>query len=137
VVDWMDDYERPNAEHPLKLVTPPARHFLNTSFTETETSVAKEGGNGPVVRIHPGTAAAHGVAEGALVRLGNRRGKTVLRATLDAGQRPGTLVVEGLWPESSFVGGAGINVLTPEAPVPPNGGVGFHDIAVWLEPVTA
>ena len=134
VVDWMDDYERPDSEHPLKLVTPPARHFLNSTFTETPTSLSKEGGSGPVVRIHPGTAKACGVSSGMRVRLGNRRGSVVVRAALDHGQQPGTLVVEGIWPSETFADGRGINTLTGEDPVPPNGGVAFHDTAVWLRP---
>lgn len=134
IVDWMDDYERADAEHPLKLVTPPARHFLNSTFTETPTSVAKEGGAGPVARLHPETAGAYGVAAGDRMRLGNRRGSVVVRAALDDGQRPGTIVVEGIWLAETFEEGRGINTLTGEDPVPPNGGVAFHDIAVWLRP---
>ncbi len=134
IADWMDDYERPDDAHPLKLVTPPARHFLNSTFTETETSRTKEGGNGPRVRVHSETAARYSVSDGAAVRIGNRRGCVELHALIDDGALPGTLVVEGIWPSASFIGGKGINVLVNEAPVPPNGGVGFHDTAVWLEP---
>jgi anaerobic selenocysteine-containing dehydrogenase len=88
------------------------------------------------VRIHPETARACGVVDGGLVRVGNRRGSVLVHATLEGGLQPGTLVVEGIWPSASFIGGNGINTLTNEARVPPNGGVGFHDIAVWLEPVS-
>lgn len=136
IVDWMDDYERPDTAHPLKLVTPPARHFLNSTFTETPTSRAKEGGAGPRVRVHPETAERFGVTEDCVVRIGNARGAVMLHAVLDDGLLPGTLVVEGIWPAASFIGGHGINTLVTETPVPPNGGVGFHDTAVWLEPVS-
>ena len=131
VADWMDDYERTDDSHPLKLVTPPARHFLNSTFTETPTSREKEGGAGPSVRIHLLTAGAYGVSEGTRGRIGNKRGSVVVCATLDDGQLP-KLVVEGVWPASSFEEERGINTLVGEDPVPPNGGVAFHDIAVWL-----
>ena len=134
VVDWMSDYERAGGEHPLKLVTPPARHFLNSSFTETPTSTAKEGGDGPRVLIHPETARAKAIADGATVRIGNTRGEVVLKARIADGQRPDTLVVEGIWPCDAFANGCGVNTLVGEDPVPPNGGVAFHDIAVWIEP---
>ena len=134
VVDWMQDYERATDEHPFKLVTPPARNFLNSSFTETPTSRAKEQGHGPRVRIHPAAAAAYGIGEGQGVRIGNRRGVVTLTATIDGGQQADTLVVEGLWPAETFPGGKGINTLVGEDPVPPNGGVAFHDTAVWLQP---
>ena len=132
VVDWVANFERTTAEHPLKLVTPPARHFLNSTFTETPTSTAKEGGAGPVLRIHPDTAAAYGVTTGTRVRIGNGRGSVVLPAALEPSQQRDTLVVEGIWPSASFTEGRGINTLVGEDPVPPNGGVAFHDIAVWL-----
>lgn len=132
IADWMDDYERPDDTYPLKLVTPPARHFLNSTFTETETSRVKEGGEGPQVRLHPDTAGQNGIADGDIVQVGSRRGKVVLRAKIEDGLLPGTVVIEGLWPSGSFGGREGVNALVSERPVPPNGGVGFHDTAVWL-----
>jgi hypothetical protein len=53
---------------------------------------------------------------------------------LGDGQQPGVLIAEGVWPDRDFEGGRGINHLTGADPVPPNGGVGFHDTAVWLRP---
>lgn len=135
IADWMDEYERPDDKYPLKLVTPPARHFLNSTFTETETSTAKEGGEGPQVIIHPATAAQHGISEGAEVQVGSRRGAIIVRARISGGQLPGTLVIEGLWPSTTFGGREGVNALVSEDPVPPNGGVGFHDTAVWIRPL--
>jgi hypothetical protein len=46
---WVADYERPCEEHPLKLMTPPARHFLNSTFALTPTSRLKERGSSPSV----------------------------------------------------------------------------------------
>lgn len=132
IADWMDDYERPDHAYPLKLVTPPARHFLNSTFTETETSAAKEGSAGPHLLLHSETAERYGIADAGLVRVGSRRGEVVLRARITDGLRPGTVVIEGLWPSATFAGSQGVNVLVSEQPVPPNGGVGFHDTAVWI-----
>ncbi|MBS0241766.1 MAG: molybdopterin-dependent oxidoreductase [Proteobacteria bacterium] len=132
VADWMTDYERPDTEHPFKLVTPPARNFLNSTFTETQTSKEKERGGAPCVRMHPKAAETQGVEDGSLVRIGNRRGSVVLQATLDERQQRQTLVVEGVWPAGAFIEGRGINTLIGDDPVPPNGGVAFHDTAVWL-----
>ena len=128
--DWSPDYEQATTEHPLKLVCPPARHFLNSTFSETPTSRAKEGG--PQVRIHPQTAASYSVTTGQRVRIGNKRGSVVLVAALDDGQQPGTLIVEGIWPAEAFEGKQAINTLIGGDPVPPNGGAAFHDTAVWL-----
>ena len=127
--DHMDTAEWASPEHPFRLVTSPARSFLNSTFAETPTSRKREGK--PKVRIHPEDAARLGLREGDRVRLGNRRGEVVSVATLGGGQQPGVLVAEGLWRDEDFEDGRGINHLTGGDPVPPNGGVGFHDTAVW------
>jgi anaerobic selenocysteine-containing dehydrogenase len=64
----------------VPLATSPARHFLNSTFTETSSS-EREGR--PSVMIHPEDAAALGVADGAPVQLGNaaRRGVQVALRT--------------------------------------------------------
>jgi len=132
IADWSPRYEQADEQHPYKLVCPPARHFLNSTFSETLTSLAKE--RAPSVRIHPDAAARAGVSEGARVRIGNRRGSVVLTATLDEGQQAATLIVEGIWPAEAFEEKRAINTLIGDDPVPPNGGAGFHDTAVWLQP---
>ena len=45
-----------DAEHPFRLATSPARNFLNSTFNETPTSLARE--KRPTVMIHPDDAAA-------------------------------------------------------------------------------
>ena len=50
------------AEHPLRLVTAPARQFLNSSFTMTPSSRQREGR--PTLLIHPADAAQYGVSDG-------------------------------------------------------------------------
>jgi anaerobic selenocysteine-containing dehydrogenase len=132
IADWSPHYEQADEQHPYKLVCPPARHFLNSTFSETPTSLAKE--RAPSVRIHPDAAARARVSEGVRVRIGNRRGSVVLTATLDEGQQAATLIVEGIWPAEAFEEKRAINTLIGDDPVPPNGGAGFHDTAVWLQP---
>jgi anaerobic selenocysteine-containing dehydrogenase len=130
IADWSADYEKSDAEHPYKLVCPPARNFLNSTFSETPTSIAREGG--PIVRMHPDAASRLGLAAGERVRIGNRRGSVVLKAALDPGQQAATLIVEGIWPANAFEEKHAINTLIGDDPVPPNGGAGFHDTAVWM-----
>ena len=114
------------------MVTAPSRDYLNTSFTETPTSVARE--KRPSVLVHPEAAAPLGLADGDRVRLGNRRGSVVLHAELFSGLQPGVLVVESVWPNRAFEEGVGINLLTGADPAAPIGGAVFHDTAVWLRP---
>ena len=130
IADWSSRYEGVDACRPYKLVCPPARNFLNSTFSQTPTSIAKEGG--PSVRIHPNAAAREGVRAGARVRIGNDRGSVLLPAKLAAGQQETTLIVEGIWPAEAFAEKRAINTLIGDDPVPPNGGAAFHDTAVWL-----
>jgi len=122
--------EEADTEHPFRLATSPARGFLNSSFTETRTSLATEGR--PEVMIHPQDAAACGVAHGDEVVLGNKRGEVRLHARLFEGVRRGVLIAESLWPNSAFADGRGINTLTGADSIAPFGGAAFHDNKVWL-----
>ncbi|MDQ2803620.1 MAG: molybdopterin oxidoreductase family protein [Pseudomonadota bacterium] len=117
-------------ERPFRLVAAPARSFLNTTFTEMASSRRREGR--PTALVHPADAAALGLVEGGMVRLGNAQGEVVVHVRLFDGLRPGVVVVESIWPSETFVGGVGINVLTSDDPAPPLGGAVFHDTAVWM-----
>ena len=131
--DHHEAIEEPTDEMPFQLATSPARNFLNSSFTETRSSVKREGR--PTVLLHPSDASRAGVTEGARVRLGNTRGTVVVHARLFDGVREGVLVVEGIWPNASFEEGIGINALTGADPIGPVGGAAFHDNRVWLRAV--
>ena len=114
------------------LVTAPARHFLNSSFTETRTSRRLEGR--PCVLIHSLDAAKLNIEDGSVCEIGNNRGQVIIHAKLFDGLKRGVLVVESLWPNKSYIGGVGVNSLTGSDPVAPVGGVAFHDNAVWIKP---
>jgi anaerobic selenocysteine-containing dehydrogenase len=128
--DYWDVNEPVDATHPFRLATSPARSFLNSSFSETPGSQKRVGG--PSLLIHPDDAAQLGVAEGDTLRVGNRRGEVVLKASLFSGIRRGVVIAEGIHPNSAHPGGRGINTLIGSDPVKPFGGVGFHDCAVWV-----
>jgi anaerobic selenocysteine-containing dehydrogenase len=128
---WAGAIEVADAEHPFRLATSPARSFLNSSFNETSSSRSKEGGR-PEVMIHPEDAAALGIADGGRVRMGNRRGAVFLHARHFDGLRRGVLISEGIWPNSAFPDGNGINSLTGADPIAPFGGAAVHDNRVWI-----
>ncbi len=128
--DHWEVIEEADAAHPFRLATSPARGFLNSTFTETATSLAREGR--PEVMIHPEDAAALGIADGEEVTLGNARGAVRLHARLFDGVRRGVLIAESIWPNKAYADGRGINTLTGADPVAPFGGAAFHDNKVWL-----
>lgn len=118
-------------EHPFRLATSPARNFLNTSFTETPTSQAKE--SRPEVMIHPADARPLEIVDGDWVKLRNTRGDVYLRARLFDGVRRGVLIAESIWPNGAHPYGRGINTLTGADQPAPYGGAAFHDNRVALE----
>ena len=128
--DYVEVIEVADAEHPFRLATSPARSFLNSTFAETPSSVQKEGR--PEVMVEPSDAAALGIVDGDVVRLGNSRGEIRLHARIVSGARPGVLIAEGLWPNKAHLDGEGINVLTGGDAVAPYGGAAFHDNHVWM-----
>jgi len=124
--------EEVDDEHPFRMVTAPAHNYLNTTFTETPSSEAKE--RRPTVKLHSLDAERLALSDGDRVRLGNRRGSVVVHAEIFDGLQPGVVIVESIWPNHSFEEGMGINTLIGADPGPPNGGAVFHDSAVWVRP---
>jgi anaerobic selenocysteine-containing dehydrogenase len=119
------------AERPYRLVAAPSRSFLNTSFNNTPSSVAREGR--PTARLHPDDLAELDAADGDRIRLGNLQGSVVVHARSADGQSRKSVIVEGIWPNRAFEEGIGINVLTSADPGRPNGGAVFHDTSVWVK----
>ncbi len=131
--DHFDVIDNATEAKPFRLVTAPARNYLNTSFTETPTSIAREGR--PTLLIHPEDGAKLGVSDGEAVRMGNEQGEIEITLEYFSEIQKGVLVSESIWPGHAFKGGVGINALTSADPGLPNGGAVFHDTAVWLEAV--
>jgi len=132
--DHWDVIENASDAKPFRLVTAPARNFLNSTFTETETSRTKE--RCPTVKMHPDDAGSIGVNSGQSVTMGNDRGQVVLEVEIFDGVLPGVVIAETIWGNTSFAGGIGINALTGADPSGPVGGAPFHDNAVWITPVS-
>lgn len=134
----MPDYwrvtEDADDEHPFRLVTAPARNFLNTSFTETPTSQKREGA--PKAMMHPDDMARLGIADDARIRMGNQRGEIGLAAKAFDGVRPGVVIVEAIPANNRFERGDGLNTLTGADQVAPRGGAAFHDNHVWIRGVS-
>ena len=128
--DHVDLIEVADEAHPFRLATSPARNFLNSSFTETPVSKARE--VRPQLLLHPEDAAMLGLSDGDRVEIGNARGEVVLHAKLFDGIRRGVVIAEGVWPNDAHERGEGINVLTGADAPAPYGGAAFHDNKVWV-----
>ena len=119
-------------DRPYRLVAAPSRSFLNTSFNNTPSGIAREGR--PTALVHPEVLAELAIGDGDRVRIGNERGSVVVHARAFDGLQKRVVIVEGLWPNHAFEEGIGINLLTSADPGLPNGGAVFHDTSVWLSP---
>ncbi|MDB3955185.1 molybdopterin-dependent oxidoreductase [Alphaproteobacteria bacterium] len=130
--DYMNTTENISKDFPFKLVTAPAHNYLNSSFTETNSSKKSE--VKPKAKIHSKDIKKLALQEDQLVVIGNNRGKVIIHVEEFDGMQEGVIIVEGVWPNEAFVGNNGINTLVGSDPVPPNGGAAFHDTAVWIKP---
>ena len=133
--DHWNVIEEANSEMPYRLVTAPARHFLNSTFTQAPTSKRRQ--RRPSAMLHPDDARDLKIATGDTIRLGNLRGEIQIGAEVIETAQRGVGIVESIWPNHAFAGGKGINVLTGADPVAPVGGAAFHDNRVWIQRTTS
>ena len=119
-------------QHPFKLITPPARNFLNSSFNNTPTALKKEIKS--ILKIHPDDAAVQNIDTGDEVIIGNEHGEIILHAQVTNGAKSGVVVAEGIWANGTYHDQRGINQLVSAEVAAPNGGVVYHDTGVWLKP---
>lgn len=115
---------------PLMLLTPPARHSLNTSFAAVD-SLRRESGE-PTVEIHPDDAAPRGIADGARVRVFNDRGGFVRRASVTDRVRPGVAVALSVGWLKHASDGENVNAVTPDDLTDIGRGATYYDCAVEI-----
>lgn len=133
VVDYTGDPFNEHPElYPLRLITPPAHSFLNSSFCHGERDRKKEQ-NEPYCLVHPADAAQ--IDTGDLVEIFNEHGAVRLRARVTEDTLPGVVVVEGQWWPCFYPNGLGINALTSDRLTDLGGGSTFHDNRVDLKAV--
>jgi len=83
------------ADFPLQLVSPPGRHFLNSTFNEVDSLRMID--TGPRIELARDDAAARGIQNGCLVRVFNRRGEFEATAMVGETVRPGVAMAPSLW----------------------------------------
>ena len=114
--------------YPLAFISPPAHHFLNSTFSAQPTFVRREGE--PVVTVHPDDAAARGVVEGAMLRVYNDRGSFQAKARVSEAARPGVVVGLSIWWPKLSPGGRNANAVTSQELTDLGGGATFYDCLV-------
>ena len=80
---------------PLQLLSPPSRHFINSTFVETDSLRRSEGT--PQLQISSDDAEARGISDGDHVAVFNERGRFEATARVTDTVQPGVVVAPGLW----------------------------------------
>jgi anaerobic selenocysteine-containing dehydrogenase len=118
--------------YPLAFISPPAHHFLNSTFSAQPVFVRREGEAS--VTLHPEDAAARGIAEGQLVEVFNDRGRFQASARVSDAARPGLVVGLSIWWPKLCPGGRNANAVTSQELTDLGGGATFYDALVEVKP---
>jgi anaerobic selenocysteine-containing dehydrogenase len=116
------------ARYPLAMISPPARHFLNSSFVNVKSLRSIEGE--PLLEMHPQDAAHRGLTDGALVRTFNDRGEYRCRLSVTDRARPGLVVGLGVWWRKLGPAGTNVNELTHQRLTDIGRAAAFYDCLV-------
>jgi anaerobic selenocysteine-containing dehydrogenase len=116
---------------PLAFLSPPARHFLNSSFANMVRF--REFEREPHLDLHPDDAAARGIADGDLVRVFNDRGSYRVKARINGKPRRGVVVAPSVWWKKFSPDGQNANNVTSQHTTDLGGGACFYDCRVQVE----
>ncbi|WP_243019603.1 molybdopterin-containing oxidoreductase family protein [Simplicispira sedimenti] len=119
-----------SAQYPLAMISPPARHFLNSTFVNVKSLRDIEGR--PLLEIHPQDAAARSIEDGSVVRVFNDRGSYRCHAHVSERARPGVVNGLGIWWRKLGLDGSNVNQLTSQALTDLGQGPTFYDCAVQV-----
>ena len=113
---------------PLAFISPPAHHFLNSTFSAQPVFVRREGEAS--VTLHPRDADARGIEQGRMVRVFNDRGSFLAKARVSESARPGVVVGLSIWWAKMCPGGRNANAVTSQELTDMGGGATFYDVLV-------
>jgi anaerobic selenocysteine-containing dehydrogenase len=138
VPDFVPNYESVRsspelaAKYPLAMISPPARHFLNSTFVNVASLRAAE--REPLLEMHPDDAAPRGIAHGAEVRVFNDRGEYRCKAALNERARAGVVNGLGVWWRKMGLNGTNVNELTHQRLTDIGRAPTFYDCLVQVAP---
>ena len=128
--DHVPNYETwgTSSQYPLAMISPPARHFLNSTFVNVKSLRHIEAE--PVLEIHADDAARRGITTGAVVNVFNQRGTYQVKAEVSARARPGVVNGIGIWWRKFGLQGTNVNQLTSQRLTDLGRGPVFYDCLV-------
>ena len=118
-------------KYPLAAISPPNRHFLNSSFANLPFAIAEAGE--PGLDMNAADAAARGIADGDRVRIFNDRGSFTAKARVGDKAREGVVVALSVWWKKLADDGRNANEVTSQAITDIGRGATFYDCLVEVE----
>jgi anaerobic selenocysteine-containing dehydrogenase len=118
--------------YPLAFISPPHRHFLNSSFANLDFALKDAGV--PTLEIHPDDAAKRGIAENTEVRVFNDRGEYTVRARITDRVRRGVVSAPSVWWKKLSPDKRNANELTSQAVADMGGAATYYDCLVEVAP---
>lgn len=108
---------------PLALISPPAHHFLNSTFVNLFAHKELE----PTLEIHSLDAQSRNIRDTAPVEIFNDRGSFLAKAVITDRTRPGVVSAPSIWWNKLVPGGRNANSTTSEEVTDIGGGATFYD----------
>ena len=108
---------------PLALISPPAHHFLNSTFV----NLFQQKEVGPTLEIHPDDAKPRAIETGTPVQIHNSRGDFLAKAIVTDRTCPGVVSAPSVWWSKLVPGGRNANSTTSEELTDLGGGATFYD----------
>ena len=99
--------------YPLQFISPPARHFLNSSFVNVTSLHSKT--PEPTVELNPLDAALRGIENGQMVTVKNDRGSFTALAVITDNVRQGVVVASSIWWKKLAKDGKNCNEVASQA----------------------
>ena len=116
---------------PLAFISPPAHHFLNSSFANLPPFVHAE--KEPLLLIHPQDARQRGLEDANRVRVFNDRGSFCAKAKVTEKAREGVVVAPSIWWKKLTPDKKNANDVTSQALTDLGAAATFYDVLVEVE----
>jgi anaerobic selenocysteine-containing dehydrogenase len=99
-------------DYPLAMISPPSRHFLNSTFVNVKSLRDMEGS--PWLEMHPDDAQARGLVNEQKVAVFNDRGRYECQLKISTRARPGVVNGMGIWWRKLGLNGTNVNEVTSQ-----------------------
>ncbi|MBU6173462.1 MAG: molybdopterin-dependent oxidoreductase, partial [Planctomycetes bacterium] len=123
--------EKLTDEYPLRLISPPGSHILNTTMGNV-ASILKLAGGQPQIMLHPEDAAARSIADGEMATIASASGFILRQVRVSDDAKKGVVVALGQWWPKLAPDRKSLNDITNERLTDLGGGSTFGNVAVQV-----